>query len=386
VLENRPRPLDGPTVPWLAAGFLLAGLGTAILGSILPTVAAQWHLTDSASGVLFLAKFVGAFLGGIAVAHRLRLSLLAGTLASALGFGAFAFAPNYILGAFTLLLGGFGLGLIIASTNILAGLRFRHRTGSALSALNFFFALGAVTTGLLTAALVPRFGLRTPLLIFAAAFVVCGLGGWLNPARPQSASDLASNDVGSQDVDPERKLPRATFLLFCLCLFLYGGLETSLTSWLPTFTLRYADHPLLHGQSAVVVLWTALTAGRALSSLAMRRASELTLQTLGLAASAAIIAALAFTHSAAALTAECVLLGLALAPFFPANFALLMRRRPPHRAAGFILAVSGLGAAFFPWLIGVVSTHANLRLSMLLPAAIALALLFVGRLPAVADR
>ena len=39
------------------------------------------------------------------------------------------------------------------------------------------------------------------------------------------------------------------------------------------------------------------------------------------------------------------LLGLSLAPFFPSTFALLIRNNPSAREAGFILAVSGLGAA-----------------------------------------
>ena len=40
------------------------------------------------------------------------------------------------------------------------------RTGSALSSLNFFWSLGAVLTGLLAAAVLPRFHLRGPLLVW----------------------------------------------------------------------------------------------------------------------------------------------------------------------------------------------------------------------------
>ncbi len=78
-------------------------------------------------------------------------------------------------------------------------------------------------------------------------------------------------------------------------------------------------------------------------------------------------------------------LGLALAPFFPATFGLLLHRQPPARTAGLILAVSGLGAALFPWLMGVISTHTgSLRTAMAVPVALAVAMLIVTRLPAAA--
>lgn len=371
------HPDRGPAAPSLAAGFLLAGLGTALLGPILPSVTHAWRLTDAAAGTLFLAKFVGAFLGGISVSQRLRLSLLSGALLCALGFGGFALAGGLASGAALLFIGGFGLGQMIASTNILAGLRYARHTGSALAALNFFWALGAVLTGLLAAVLLPRFGLRTPLLCFAGLFLLCAAGyGLGRPVAPQAPTHTSLPTSG------EKKLAPSALLVFATLLFLYGGLETCLTSWLPTFTLRVADHPLLHGQSAVVLLWTALTAGRALSSAILRVVSERVALACGLAISIVLIAALALSHSAALLSAECILLGLSLAPFFPATFALLMHLRPAPRTAGFVIAVSGLGAALFPWLMGVVSTHTgSLSVAMAVPAILAAALLALALLP-----
>lgn len=364
----------GPPVVWLAAGFLLAGLGTALLGPILPTVARQWHLTDTLAGRLFLPKFIGAFLGGISVSRRLRFSLISGTLLACAGFGAFALAPNLLVGSATLLVGGFGLGQMIASTNIMAGLRYRRHTGSALASLNFFWSLGAVITGVLAAALLPKFGLRNPLLGFAGLFLLCGAGDWLTSHR--HAGEVVAQQAEAQELP----LARASLVAFGLMLFLYGGLETCLANWLTTFSLRFSNTRLLGGQSAVVLFWASLTVGRALSSVALRFVRELTLQTVSVALAAVVILALAASRSSWLITGECVLLGLLLAPFFPATFALLMTRRPPARMAGVILAVSGLGAGLFPWLMGVVSTHAgSLRMAMLVPAVLAVALLVIGR-------
>jgi MFS family permease len=152
---------SGPSAIWLAAGFILAGLGTVLLGPVLPILLHQWQLTDAQGGVLISAKFLGAFLGGITVLPRLRLAILTGCALCCFGFGAFALSNSLAPAATALFFGGLGLGQLIASTNILAGRRYRAHTGSALASLNTFWSLGAVLTGILAAALLPRFGILT---------------------------------------------------------------------------------------------------------------------------------------------------------------------------------------------------------------------------------
>ncbi|MDE1162049.1 MAG: MFS transporter [Acidobacteriaceae bacterium] len=358
--------VDGPTTPWLAVGFVLAGLGTALLGPILPYLAHQWHLSDATSGALFFAKFVGAFLGGASVARRLRLSIFLGAVLGCVGFGTFALASGPMLGGALLFVGGFGLGQIIAATNILAGRRYEEHTGSALASLNFFWSLGAVVTGVLAGITVPRFGLRMPLFVLAALFLAAGSGGWFSTQKAQA----------KQSKVVLQPLETGAFVRFALLLFLYGGLETCLTSWLTTFSLRFTDAHLLNEQSAVVLFWSALTAGRLLASLLLRWWSERSVQIGSMLLGALLVVAVSLSHSSLTLSAECIALGLVLAPYFPAVFGTLMRLNPSARSAGMILAVSGLGAALFPWLMGLVSTATgSLRIAMLLPAAIALVML-----------
>lgn len=361
----------GPATPWLAADFLLAGLGTVLLGPLLPSVAHAWHLNDAQSGLLLLAKFVGAFLGGVSVPRRLGLGIFGGALLAFAGFAAFALSHSLLAGCLTLFVSGVGLGQIIASTNIITGRRFRSHTGSALASLNFFWSLGAVITGVLVAAFIPRYGLRAPLLVFSAFFLISGLGGALRHANTPSSNSIVIEDTGS--------LAMSTVAFFALLLFLYGGLETCLTAWITTFTLRFSDLRLLGGQSGVVLLWASLAGGRALASVALRHASERAVQRAGLLLTAIVIAVLGWVHRGGLLSGCCILLGLGVAPFFPATFALLMRRQPPARTAGFILAVSGLGAALFPWLMGVLSTESgSLRIAMVVPWALAVLLLVLS--------
>ena len=362
----------GPAVPWLALGLLLAGLGTVLLGPILPTIQLRWHLTDQQSGPLFFTKFVGSFVGGISVPRRIRNGILSGTLFAAVGFAAFGAAPNLTIGAATLFVAGFGLGQIIASTNILAGHRYTSHTGSALSTLNFFFSFGTVITGLIVAAVLPHAGLATMLFAIAAALSATGVMGKL---QTTAAKDSTPQEASSA-------ITLYTIGVFALFLFFYGGLETCLAGWLTTFTQRYSQTQVIGGQSAVVLLLAALATGRLLSSVALRFTTERIVQRSGLLLSLLCVIGLATASRAVSLAIWSIALGISLAPFFPATFAMLMRHNPRAKQAGIVLAVSGLGAATFPWLMGVISTHTgSLREAMSVPALLALVLLAISFLP-----
>jgi FHS family glucose/mannose:H+ symporter-like MFS transporter len=358
-------------------GLLLAGLGTALLGPILPLLARQWEMQDSQSGFLMMAKFCGAFLGGVTVSRQLRLSLMVGLIAGVVGFGGFAVAPGMMLGCVGLFVGGFGLGQIITSVNILAGRRFTAHRGSALAMLNFSFSLGAMLSALLSAWLLPRFALRGLLECFAGMFLVGGIVLSVQMRRGGTETEIA--DVTASPAGPQAGLNTRAYLYFAGLLVLYGGLETCLSGWLTTYALRYGDRTLAVSEYTTLLLWMSLTVGRAGASAAMLRVGEKTVQRWGLVLAAIFTAGLAVAHSAVTIAGFAVLLGLSLAPFFPATWALLMAERPTARQAGIVLAVSGLGAAALPWMMGVVSTRVgSLQVALILPFAAAAALLVMS--------
>lgn len=359
-----------PSAGLMHFGFVLTGLGTALLGPILPLLTSRWHLQDAQSGLLLLAQFCGSFTGGISVSRHLRRSLLGGLAAASVGFGVFAVAQGLAVACLGLFVGGFGLGEIIASTNILAGRRYTEHRGSALALLNFSWSFGAMLSPLLVAWLLPHFSLRGMLECFAGFFLVALLAGWIE-------SRGAAEEVGVSDVPTEgNSIRRGIFLYFAGLLLVYGGLETCLSGWLTTYALRYGDKTLAVSEYTTLLLWMALTVGRAVSSAVMLRVGEKTVQRCGLVLTVLFTVGLAAAHTAAVIAAFAVLLGLSLAPFFPSTFALLMAERPAARQAGIVLAVSGLGAAALPWLMGVVSTRTgSLQIALALPLAAAVLLL-----------
>jgi fucose permease len=367
-----------PSAAILHLCLLLSGLATALLGPILPLLSLRWHLSDQQSGLLLLAQFCGATTGGLTISKHLRRSLGLGLTAAAVGFTGFAFAPSLPLACVTLFAAGWGVGQLITASNIVAGRRYAVHRGSGLALLNFSFSLGAMLSPLLSAWLTPHFAVRNLLLGFAVCFAAA-LGLFAVDLRGHAAEDLSTTDAAAASASG---LAFRSYLYFALLLFLYGGVETSLDGWLTTFALRFGGHGLAISQYTTLVLWASLTSGRALSSLLLLRVGEARLQRIGLIASSVCIAGLAAAHGALPIAMLSVLLGLSLSPFFPTTFALLMAGRPSARQAGVVLAMSGLGAAFLPSLMGVVSTHSgSLKIALVIPLAAAVSLLILSSYP-----
>jgi fucose permease len=354
------------------AAFLLAGLATFLLGPILPLLSTKWSLSDQQAGLLLLAQFTGATLGGATVSKRLPQAFLLGTTVAATGFFAFAHAPGLLLACAGLLVAGFGVGRIIASVNIIAGDRYAQHRGSALARLNIAFSLGCLLSPLLAAWLTPRLALSHLLDVFAALFAVIAVALWLGLRESTQRTST------SQPVTATRRLT-SVFLLFAAVLFLYGALETCLSAWLTTYALRYGETSLVLSQYTLVLLLCGLTTGRYFASLLLKCIPEATLLRIALALTIAIAAALASARTAPLIATLAVALGICLAPIFPAAFALYMATQPTPRQAGLVLAASGLGAASIPWLMGVVSTQSHsLRLALTLPILTAIALLLLS--------
>jgi len=188
-----------PTLPLMHATFILAGFGTMLLGPILPLLSQRWHLTDSQSGLMVLAQFCGATLGGSTVSSRLQRDMLLGLAAAAVGFLGFAFAPGLNLACAALFVGGFGVGRTIATVNIIGGARYTKNRGSALSRLNFTWSFGALLSPLLAAWLI-RLSLQTRLAAFAALFLVCAVALAMQIRRAPNTT--AANAAAAESTHP----------------------------------------------------------------------------------------------------------------------------------------------------------------------------------------
>jgi len=367
-----------PSLALLHACMLLSGLGTVFLGPVLPALATNAGTTDSGSGLFFAAQFLGAFFGGVTTSRRLWFSLIRGSLAATLGFAALCLCTSahtsqwYDIAALLPL--GFGVGQMLTSVNLLASQRFTQDRGAALSLVNFSLSLGAVAAPFALGSLLPHTSLNALLGWTATLFGAACVFAFVNSRQGAPQSRAAAVTATQAPI-----LGKPAFLYFASLLFLYGGVETSLSGWITTFATRYGNGALQTSTLGATALWCGITAGRALAPLALKRLSESTLLRGSLATAAVLIAWLSQTNSALTIILASALLGITLAPWFPLVLSAMLGEGAAAGEVGTIIAVSGLGAAALPWLVGNVS-HAtgSLRIALMLPLFALLILLVLS--------
>ncbi len=350
--------------PLLHLGMASTGVGTVLLGAILPQLSAQWHLRDKDAALLLLVQFTASASGALLVRRNLWKTLACGFgLFGAGGIGIFLLQQRSlpVFAAY-----GLGLGLAMTSNNMLAGRRHPNRMGSALAIQNFAWSAGAVACPILAAQFLRHaagasaFGLLG-VLVIPFAFL---------PFLADRRDFAASTAVGPA---PAGIKEAAIIVYFALLAFLYVGMEASVGNWMSTYATRATAWSFAGGSLAVAVFWAALLLGRATTPAMLRFLTELRLYRVCVVATIAGISLLLAAHSPQVLLAGSAVTGLALAPLFPLILSLFLREIGGSRNAGWVFATAGLGGAVLSWLTGTVSSATgSLRIGLMVPGVAAL--------------
>jgi MFS transporter, FHS family, glucose/mannose:H+ symporter len=355
--------------PLLHLGFAFTGVGTVLLGSILPRLSAQWHLRDKDAGLLLLVQFAMSATGALLARGDLWKALACGYALFGGGALAIFLLQQRSLPAFAIY--GLGLGLAMTSTSMLTGRRYPKRMGAALALLNFSWSAGSVACPLLL----------TPLVRHAAsssAFVLVGLMAVPFTFVPL----LRDRDDLPAPVDsvpgPSGMREVTTIVYFALLAFLYVGIEATVGNWMSTYALRTAGWTFAGSTLAVAVFWAALLLGRASTPGMLTRMTELRLYRAAVYATIGGVLLLLSAHHPLTILMGSALTGIALAPIFPLILALFLAEIGGSRNAGWVFAVAGLGGAVLSWLTGIVSSGTgSLRIGLLVPGCAALVMLMM---------
>ena len=356
--------------PLLHLGFALTGVGTVLLGCILPRLSAQWHLRDKDAGLLLLVQFAASASGALLVRRDPWKTL-------AYGYGLFGAGAIFIfllqqksLPAFAVY--GLGLGLAMTSTSMLTGRRYPQQMGAALAFLNFSWSAGAVACPLLAA----QFLGHTPSgNVFGWVGLMALPFAFLPMLAKRDDLDAPTESVAA----PAGRREATTILYFALLAFLYVGIEASVGNWMSTYATRAAAWTFAGSSLAVATFWAALLLGRAITPAILVRLPERRLYGASVAATLAGVLWLLVAHRPQTILAGSAFTGLALAPVFPLILALFLEEVGGSRNAGWVFAVAGLGGAVFSWLTGWISTGTgSLRRGLLVPGAAALLMLMLS--------
>ena len=402
-LSPMPAPHDTapPSVPDLYVGFFIAGMGTTLLGPVLPALSQRWQVSDALIGFAFTVQFLGSVsMSVLSSTLVMRFGgnrvMLAGFALLAAGIATLTAAP-WLPGLAAILCYGCGLGLVLPTTNVLVAAASPGREASAVSLVNVSWSGGAVAWPALVAWLGTGERVTVPLAVLAALMAGMAIRLLLTQhtrhpgARvpvaamdPRPALDVAGGTAPTRRPEPTIEEAPDTGILvatFAALLFFYAGGESAIGGWVAEHVHRMegAGHAR-HWTFAPMVFWAALALGRLLTPLLLRVLDEAHVLVAALLVLLAASTALAVVTTVPAAFVAATLAGFCLAPVFPITFADLSRTLAPlrPRAVGPAYAMASVGSAILPWLVGFCSTRfGTLRAGLVVPIVSAAAMLAI---------
>ncbi|NSW77136.1 MAG: MFS transporter, partial [Candidatus Atribacteria bacterium] len=164
-------------------------------------------------------------------------------------------------------------------------------------------------------------------------------------------------------------------------IFLYVGAEIGSSAWMSTYLVRELKAGIYVGGVAMAIFWGTITVGRLLFAQLSRFFSPSRLLRLAVGISLAFLVLLNSTRQVNLVLLALGGVGLgysAIWPFIVANVASKVNHLQAT-AIGFTVAFGGVGALFFPWLMGTWIDFLSLRSIFLMVLALVVVLFIVVR-------
>ena len=355
--------------------FALTGVLHAVGGALLPSIAIRFHLSDTASGLLFLLYFAGTSIGALLCRGAYARLLALGFAAMACCCIVVAIAPRAMLAPAFLLL-GISVGVPMSAVTLFVGRAYPARCAALLTILNFSWSIGALCAPLIAAHVLAHHAYPAAYVLFAAAAGIAALAcALILRDSPESEKQLPSE---------RQSTPLYLIGLFAFAAFLQVGIENTVAAWLPTYALRMASSGVVLAAASTSFYWAGFLCSRGLCSLVLLRADSMRVFRTAVAVAFVSALLLVFAPSGSSRNLAMFLLGASLAPTYPLVLSGFFARSSKSADTRWILFTAGFGGSVLPWIAGFASTSSgSLRVGMLsIPAAL---LLMATLLPALRD-
>lgn len=374
--------------------FISLGLPDALLGVAWPAIQTDWGLSLDAAGLIAM----------LITGSTIVSSLLSGHIIKRLGTGKVTFLSCLMTGCallgvslsssyyWLLLLAlplGFGAGSVDTALNNYVALHFKSRH---MNWLHSFWGVGATLGPIIMAqsfsgGLMWRAGFRTISIIqlSLSVLLLISLPLW---KKHQAISPIQEEDTDDTNAD-QKKTDKSIFKLrglkFALLTFTaYCAVEVSIGLWGSSFLIQTRQVSIETAAYWITLYFGSITVGRFISGFISIKLNNKQMIMLG--AMIALVGAilLIVPLPSVLLMLPFILLGLGLAPIFPA----MLHETPNHFGKehsqiiiGYQMAFAYTGSALFPPLFGVIMKNTSMiLLPFLLLAGVTVVLLSAQRL------
>lgn len=255
--------------------FFLFAMTTDAVGSVIPEVIQEFHLTMTAAGTFHYVPMAAIALGALLLgylADRLgrKTTIIVGLTLYAIGSGLFALSRSFRI--FVLLLGLSGLGISVFKIGALALIGDITKSStehtSLMNSLEGFFGIGSIVGPALVAVLVGSGASWKWLYVVAAgvcvALIVCALFVEYPRRGRLSTETVALKQTFLLVGDPWA-------LGFSLLIALYVSVEVAIYVWMPTYLKGYGGTYRWLSTYALTLFFVFRAAGRFLGAIFLSR-------------------------------------------------------------------------------------------------------------------
>lgn len=175
-----------------------------------------------------------------------------------------------------------------------------------------------------------------------------------------------------------RLLREPQFLILCLCILLYVGVEEGLAFWITSY-ISSSTIPQNYVNWTLPCFWIGMTVGKVVFIDMTRNISRKF--TLSATAASFFIFLISFMKTPLLVLLLLFAAGFAMSGIFPLIFTLVSQRYPNYKgtAFGIIMSSCALGGIFVPFLMGILNEVFGFKSSIFLCAALMLCVVAILR-------
>jgi FHS family glucose/mannose:H+ symporter-like MFS transporter len=355
-------------------GLLTFGIVLTTLGAVLPSVIERFGIGKQDAGALLLLNTLGIVIGSLVFGPIVdrwgyKEMLLYAFALIILGLEGIAFAPSLAWLRASVVLSGFGGGIINGGTNALvADISSEGRT-AGLSKLAVFFGVGAVGVPFALGALLGVYSYAAILAMVGALGLVPLLATAVTAfPSPKQSQGFPLAAAGELLRDP-------VLLTWGLMLFLESGMEITVGGWTTTYFRDAFDVTDRSALAYLSLFWFGMMLGRMGLGALLRRVSATRVLagciTIGVTGALSLIT----THRESVAVLGVFLVGVGFSSTFPIVLGFVADRYSTlsGTAFGIVMAMALLGGMLLPYLTGVLGAVYGLRVSLVIvPTALVL--------------
>lgn len=365
--------------------YFVQGIFVIGIGSILPMMKAEYHLSYEVGGALISAHNIGSlitgmFVGMLPAVLGYKRTLLWFNVLPFVGFAVTLVTGNPVLLFLAILLTGIGRGAVNYYNNQIINFLSRGSSGP-LNMLHSFFAIGALLSPFLVL-LCTRSGdsgWRT------AVYIIIGMGVVSMLTSPRMKMDSVSPE-GGQAVQPAQPFGfwrERRFWLTAAIMLCYLSIEASVMGWLVTYYIDSGAAGESSAQMLTALLWVVILIGRAGCILIAGRVAPPAFLTWASIGIAAFLVVVILSPGFVPLLLGTIGLGLCMAGMYGttvSNATSVFKTYP--LAMGFFVSLTGIGSVIAPSVIGAVAGQWGMRMGLgvlLIPAALLILFACINR-------